>query len=148
MLTKLSHRITLIRGDGVGPELAEAAKRCIDALGIGLAWDMVDAGSEVMEKEGTPLPDRVIASVKKNKFALPRYKGMNKVNPAGLILSGVLMLRHIGEFEAAERLEKATAAVIERGRDVTYDLRPWHDRTSAVGTQEMAEAIIRHIRRD
>jgi len=368
MQGKCSHRITLIRGDGVGPELAEAAKRCIDALGIGLAWDVVDAGSEVMEREGTPLPDRVMASVKKNTVALkapittplgsgfrsvnvrlrqvldlyacvrpckyyrgvnssmknpesidivvvrentedlyagiefergrketkriiheievltekqiradsavsikpisvfgserivrfaftyarahkrrkvtaitksnimkssdglfqrvaeevakgypeitsehrlidnmcmqlvqkpelydvlvlpnlygdivsdlcaglvgglgvapganigdtyavfeathgsaPLYTGMNKVNPAGLILSGVLMLRHIGEFEAAERLERATAAVIEKGRDVTYDLRPPHDRRPAVGTQEMAEAIIRHIRRN
>jgi len=367
MLTNVSRRITLIRGDGVGPELAEAAKRCIDALGVGLEWDVVDAGSEVMEKEGTPLPDRVISSVKKNKVALkapittplgsgfrsvnvslrqeldlyacvrpcryyrgvnsslknpepidivvvrentedlyagiefeegleetkgiieeieslthrairadsalsikaisafgseriarfafayareherrkvtavtksnimkfsdglfqrmaeevaedypeiefehkiidnmcmqlvqkpelydvlvlpnlygdiisdlcaglvgglgvapganigdtcavfeathgsaPKYKGMNKVNPAGLILSGVLLLRHIGEREAAERLEHAVAAVIEKGKDVTYDLRPPHDRASAVGTQEMAEAIIEHIRR-
>lgn len=368
MLTEASHRITLIRGDGVGPELAEAAKRCIDALGVDLEWDVVDAGSEVMEKEGTPLPDRVIASVKKNKVALkapittplgsgfrsvnvmlrqeldlyacvrpckylrgvnssmknpesidlvvvrentedlyagiefdqgheetkriideigtltdkriradsalsikpisrfgserivrfafeyagahkrrkvtaitksnimkssdglfqrvaeevakgypeiefehklidnmcmqlvqkpelydvlvlpnlygdiisdlcaglvgglgvapganigdtyavfeathgsaPKYTGMNKVNPAALILSGVLLLRHIGEFEAAESLEKAVAAVIMEGKDVTYDLKHGGDRTSAVGTQEMAEAIIRHIRRD
>ena len=368
MLTNVSRRITLIRGDGVGPELAEAAKRCIDALGVGLEWDVVDAGSEVMEKEGTPLPAQVTASIKKNKVALkapittplgsgfrsvnvslrqeldlyaclrpckyyqgvnsslknpelidivvvrentedlyagiefqegleetkgiideiqsltsrgiradsalsikaisafgseriarfafeyarehgrrkvtaitksnimkfsdglfqrvaeevardypeiefehkiidnmcmqlvqkpelydvlvlpnlygdiisdlcaglvgglgvapganigdtyavfeathgsaPKYKGMNKVNPAALILSGVLMLRHIGECEAAERLEKAVAAVIMKGKDVTYDLKQVGDRTSAAGTQEMAEAIIEHMKRD
>jgi len=58
------------------------------------------------------------------------------------------MLRHIGEFDAAERLEKAIAAVIEEGEDVTYDLkRPW-DHSPAVGTREMADAIIRKIRSD
>jgi isocitrate dehydrogenase (NAD+) len=367
MVPKTSRRITLIRGDGVGPELAEAAKRCIDALGVGLEWEVVDAGTEVMKEEGTPLPDQVIASVKRNKVALkapvttplgsgfrsvnvrlrqeldlyacvrpcryyrgtnsslkypesidivvvrentedlyagiefeeggeeakriideirsltdkgiradsalsikpisrfgseriarfafeyarahkrrkvtaitksnimkssdglfqhvaeevakaypeiefehrlidnmcmqlvqkpdlydvlvlpnlygdivsdlcaglvgglgmapganigdtyavfeathgsaPRYKGMNKVNPAALILSGVLMLLHVREFAAAEVLERAVGAVIEEGRDVTYDLRPSHDQDSAVGTQEMADAIIRKIRR-
>jgi isocitrate dehydrogenase (NAD+) len=367
MLTNVSNRITLIRGDGVGPEIAEAAKRCIDALGIGLEWEVVDAGIEVMEKEGTPLPDRVIASARKNKVVLkapittplgsgfrsvnvilrqqldlyacirpctyyrgvnsplknpesidivvvrentedlyagiefdegleetkriieeirsltnkgiradsalsikpisrfgserivrfafeyarahkrgkvtaitksnimkssdglfqhvaeqvasgypeiefehrlidsmcmqlvqkpdlydvlvlpnlygdivsdlcaglvgglgmapganigdtcavfeathgsaPKYGGLNKVNPAALLLSGVLMLRHIREFAAAERLERAVGTVIEEGRDVTYDLRPSHDQASAAGTQEMADAIIRKIRR-
>jgi isocitrate dehydrogenase (NAD+) len=368
MVAKSSRRITLIRGDGVGPEIAQAAKRCIDALGVGLAWDIVDAGIEVMEKEGTPLPDRVIESVKHNKVALkapittplgtgfrsvnvrlrqeldlyacvrpckyyqgvnsslknpesidivvvrentedlyagiefdhgheetkriineirsstnkgirddsalsiktisrfgserivrfafeyarlherrkvtavtksnimkssdglfqhvaeevageypeiefehkiidnmcmqlvqkpelydvlvlpnlygdivsdlcaglvgglgvapganigdayavfeashgsaPKYAGMNKVNPASLILSGVLMLRYMEEFEAAEALEKAVASVMAEGRDVTYDLKPFHEQASAVGTQEMADAIIRTIRGD
>jgi len=367
MQTELSRRITLIRGDGVGPELAEAARRCIDALGVGLSWDVVDAGTEAMERYGTPLPDRVIASIKRNKVALkapvttplgsgfrsvnvrlrqeldlyaclrpcryypgvnssmknpesidivvvrentedlyagiefeeerdetkgiieeirsitgkgiradsalsikaisafgseriarfafeyarehgrrkvtaitksnimkysdglfqrvaeevakgypeigfehklidnmcmqlvqrpglydvlvlpnlygdiisdlcaglvgglgvapganigdtyavfeathgsaPSYKGMNKVNPAALILSGVLMLRYIGDHEAAERLEKAVAKVIAEGVHVTYDLKPFHEQASAVGTQEMAEEIINKIRR-
>jgi isocitrate dehydrogenase (NAD+) len=362
----MSHKITLIKGDGVGPEVAEAAKRCIDALEANIEWDTVDAGIDVMEKEGTPLPEVVIESIKENKVALkapittplgsgfrsvnvrlrqeldlyaclrpcryyrgvnsllknpesvdvvvvrentedlyagiefeqgqeetrkiideirtltkksirddsgvsikpisefgserivrfafeyaklnrrrkvtattksnimkssdglfqhvaeevakgypeiefehrlidnmcmqlvqkpelydvlvlpnlygdivselcaglvgglgiapganigdtyavfeathgsaPMYKGLNKVNPAALILSAVLMLRHIGEFEAADRLERAVAAVIEEGKDVTYDLRPLRDKVSAVGTKEMADAIIRKIR--
>jgi len=77
----------------------------------------------------------------------PKYKGMNKVNPAALILSGVLMLRHLGEKNAADRLEAAVAAVIREGRQVTYDLRP--DRGAdgrAAGTREMGEEIIRKLR--
>lgn len=364
----MSHRITLIRGDGVGPELADAAERCLDAVGVNVEWDVVDAGIDVMEREGTPLPDRVLESIRKNKVALkapvttplgsgfrsvnvrlrqeldlyacirpckyyqgvnsslknpeaidivvvrentedlyagiefeegqketkriideirsltnkgiradsavsikpisrfgterivqfafeyarlhkrrkvtaitksnimkssdglfqhvaqevakgypeiefehrlidnmcmqlvqkpelydvlvlpnlygdivsdlcaglvgglgmapganigdtyavfeathgsaPKYTGMNKVNPTALILSGVLMLRHIREFEAAERLEKAVAAVIQEGKDVTLDLKPLQDVSFAVGTREMTDAIIRKIRRD
>ena len=53
----------------------------------------------------------------------PKYKGLNKVNPLAMILSGVMMLRHLGELTAAERLEKAVASVIEEGKDVTYDLK-------------------------
>jgi len=71
----------------------------------------------------------------------PKYKGKNKVNPTALILSGVLMLHHLKETDAANRLEKAVAAVIAEGKDVTYDLKPNRDDPSAVGTQEMAEAI-------
>jgi isocitrate dehydrogenase (NAD+) len=361
----MSHRISLIRGDGVGPELADAAQRCIDAVGVNIEWDAVDAGTDVMEREGTPLPDRVLESIKKNKVALkapvttplgagfrsvnvrlrqeldlyacirpckyyqgvnsslrnpepidivvvrentedlyagiefeegqketkriideirtlankgiradsavsikpisqfgterivkfafeyarlhkrrkitaitkanimkasdglfqhvaaevakaypeiefehrlidnmcmqlvqkpelydvlvlpnlygdivsdlcaglvgglgmapganigdtyavfeathgsaPKYTGMNKLNPTALILSGVLMLRHIKEFEAAERLEKAVVAVIQEGKDVTFDLKPLEDISFAVGTREMADAIIRKL---
>ncbi len=72
----------------------------------------------------------------------PKYTGMNKVNPTALILSGVLMLRHLGEREAADRVEQAIAAVIAEGKDVTYDLKPDRNDPSAVGTQEMAEAIV------
>ncbi|REJ67881.1 MAG: isocitrate/isopropylmalate dehydrogenase family protein [Planctomycetota bacterium] len=71
----------------------------------------------------------------------PKYKGQNKVNPTALILSGMLMLQHLGETEAARRLEQAVADVIAEGKDVTYDLKPHRDDPSAVGTQEMAEAI-------
>jgi isocitrate dehydrogenase (NAD+) len=367
MPTDSSKRVTLIRGDGVGPELAEAAKRCIDALGVGICWEILDAGTEVMKTEGTPLPNRVIDSIRTNRVGLkapvttplgsgfrsvnvglrqeldlyacvrpckyyrgvnstlknpeavdivlvrentedlysgiefdageaetsriideigsvtgkpiragsalsikpisrfgserivrfafsyarehkrtkvtavtksnimkstdglfhrvaeevaadypeiafehklidnmcmqlvqkperydvlvlpnlygdiisdlcaglvgglglapganigdscavceathgsaPQYAGMNKANPAALILSGVLLLDHMGEAEAAERLERAVAAVIAEGKQVTYDLKPLHAQDSAVGTQEMAEEIITRIRR-
>jgi isocitrate dehydrogenase (NAD+) len=72
----------------------------------------------------------------------PKYAGQNKVNPTAQILSAVLMLRHLGETEAARRLEDAVATVIREGRSVTYDLKPQRDDPSAVGTQEMADAII------
>ena len=361
----MAYKTILIRGDGVGPELAEASKRCIDATGVKIEWEIVDAGIDVMEKEGTPLPDSVIESIKRNKVALkapvttpigagfrsvnvqlrkeldlyaclrpckyykgvesiltkpevvdlivvrentedlyagiefeegkeetleliqyikqisnksirpdsgisikpiskfgtrrivefafeyavkhkrkkitavtksnimkfsdglfqhvseeiakgypglefehmlvdnmcmqlvrkpelydvlvlpnlygdilsdlcaglvgglglapganigdkyavfeathgsaPKYKGLNKVNPVALILSGVLMLHYLDEHEAANRLERAVAEVIEKGRDVTYDLKPAGDVHAAAGTQEMADAIIKKI---
>ena len=75
----------------------------------------------------------------------PKYKGQNKVNPTALILSGVLMLRHLGETDAADRLDRAVAAVIAEGRDVTYDLKPHRDDPTAVGTREMGQAIIRKL---
>ncbi len=76
----------------------------------------------------------------------PKYKGMNKVNPCGMILSGVLMLRHIGEDEAAKKLEDAVASVIAEGKSVTYDLKPTPDDPTAVGTKEMADAIVKKIK--
>ena len=355
----MKHRVTLIPGDGTGPELADAARRVIDALGVGIEWEIVDAGSDVIPKYGTPLPPQVLESVRRNKVALkgpittpigtgfrsvnvairkeldlyacvrpcklykgvrsryehvdlvivrentedlyagvefdigtpeaqriiemsrgqirpdsaisiksisetatrrivkfafeyavkngrrkvtavakanilkftdglfyrvarevarqyegrveyeevlvdamtmqlvqrpehydvlvlpnlygdilsdlaaglvgglgvapganigdeyavfeaihgsaPKYKGLNKVNPTALILSGMLMLRHLGENEAADRLERAVARVIGEGKYVTYDLKPRRDDPTAVGTREMADAIIRAI---
>ena len=75
----------------------------------------------------------------------PKYKGQNKVNPTALLLSGVMMLRHIAEREAADRMENAIAAVIAEGKDVTYDLKPSRDDPSAVGTSEYADAIIKKM---
>jgi isocitrate dehydrogenase (NAD+) len=72
----------------------------------------------------------------------PKYAGKNRVNPVATILSGALMLRHLREREAAGRVEAAVAAVIAKGRYVTYDLKPTRDDPTAVGTQEMADAII------
>jgi isocitrate dehydrogenase (NAD+) len=75
----------------------------------------------------------------------PKYKGQNKVNPTALILSAVMMLRYIDEKEAADKLEKAVSEIIQEGKDVTYDLKPSRDDPSAVGTKEMADAIIAKI---
>lgn len=72
----------------------------------------------------------------------PKYAGQNKVNPTATILSGALLLRHLGEIEAADRVEAAVRRVIAEGRYVTYDLKPHRDDPGAVGTQEMADAII------
>ena len=73
----------------------------------------------------------------------PKYKGQNKVNPVALILSGALMLHHLGEVEAANKLEKAVAKVIKEGKSVTYDMKPNRDDPTAVGTREMGQAIIK-----
>ena len=77
----------------------------------------------------------------------PRYKGLNKVNPTAMILSGKLMLEHLGERDAATRLEAAVAAVIAAGERVTYDLKPTRDDPTAVGTSEYADAIIEMLER-
>jgi isocitrate dehydrogenase (NAD+) len=75
----------------------------------------------------------------------PKYKGLNRVNPTAMILSGKLMLDHLGERDAAERLEAAVAGVIAEGDRVTYDLKPSRDDPSAVGTSEYADAIIEKL---
>jgi isocitrate dehydrogenase (NAD+) len=72
----------------------------------------------------------------------PKYAGQNKVNPIAMMLSGMLMLRHLEETGAAERLEAAIAEVIREGASVTYDMKPSRDDPSAVGTSEVADAII------
>jgi isocitrate dehydrogenase (NAD+) len=77
----------------------------------------------------------------------PRYKGLNKTNPTALILSGMLMLRHLGEMEAADRLEQAVERVIADGRSVTYDLKADRTDATAVGTSQMADAIIAELQR-
>lgn len=76
----------------------------------------------------------------------PRYKGLNKVNPLAMILSGVLMLRHLGENKAAERLEIAAASVIAEGKYVTYDMKPLPDDPTAATTSMVADAIIERLR--
>lgn len=75
----------------------------------------------------------------------PKYKGLNKVNPTALILSGMLMLKYLGEADAARRLENAVAAVIAEGKYVTYDLKADRNDPTAVGTREMAEAICKKL---
>ena len=72
----------------------------------------------------------------------PKYAGQNKVNPMAQLLSGMLMLRHLGEDDAARRLEESIAAVIAEGASVTYDMKPSRDDPTAVGTSEVADAII------
>jgi isocitrate dehydrogenase (NAD+) len=75
----------------------------------------------------------------------PKYKGQNKVNPMAELLSGMLMLRHLGEQDAAARLEAAIAAVIAEGASLTYDMKPTRDDPTAVGTSEVADAIIEKL---
>jgi isocitrate dehydrogenase (NAD+) len=76
----------------------------------------------------------------------PKYTGQNKVNPMAMMLSGMLMLRHLGETEAADRLEKAIAAVIKEGKSVTYDMKARRDDPAAVGTSQVADAVIKKLK--
>ena len=76
----------------------------------------------------------------------PKYKGMNKVNPVAEILSGALMLKYMGEKVAAEKLEEAVALVIAEGKDVTYDMKSDRLDKTAVGTSQMADAIIKRLK--
>ena len=82
------YRVTLIPGDGVGPEVVDAARKCIEATKVKIEWERVDAGAEIMDKYGTPLPDQVIDSIRKNRVALkgpvttPVGTGFRSVNVA------------------------------------------------------------------
>lgn len=76
----------------------------------------------------------------------PKYAGQNKVNPMALMLSGVLLLRHLQETAAADALEAAIAAVIREGRSVTYDMKADRDDPTAVGTSQVADAVVEKLR--
>ena len=84
----MAHRITLIPGDGIGPEVSAAARRVVEAAGVAVDWDVQDAGAAVIEKEGTPLPDRVLDSIRESRTALkgpittPVGTGFRSVNVA------------------------------------------------------------------
>ncbi len=82
----MAHQVTLIPGDGVGPELAEATRMCLDATGVTFDWDIQHAGVDIMETAGTPVPDSVLESCRRTKVALkapittPVGKGFRSVN--------------------------------------------------------------------
>ena len=76
----------------------------------------------------------------------PKYKGLNKVNPFAIILSAVMMLRYLGETQAADKIEKAVAEIIKEGRFVTYDMKSHDDPIPPVGTHEVAEALVKKIK--
>jgi isocitrate dehydrogenase (NAD+) len=94
---------------------------------------------------GANFGDRV-AVFEATHGSAPQYAGQNKVNPTALILCGVMMLQHLGERAAASRVEAALAAVIAEGKSVTYDLKARRDDPTAVGTSEMADAIINKMK--
>ena len=76
----------------------------------------------------------------------PKYTGQNKVNPMAMMLSGVMMLRHLSETKAADRMEKAIADVIAEGKNLTYDMKSTRDDPSAVGTSQVADAVISKLK--
>ena len=77
----------------------------------------------------------------------PKYAGQNKVNPMAMMFSGVMMLRHLGERDAAQRLEQALMDVLAEGKYLTYDLKPRFDDATAVGTSRVADAVIARLQR-
>ena len=111
----MAYRITLIPGDGIGPELVEAGRRVLEATGVPFEWDLQDAGAEVMEKEGTPLPQRVLDSIRQNKVALkgpittPIGTGFRSVNVA---------LRHELDLYCCLRPCKSYPGVRSRYEDI------------------------------
>jgi isocitrate dehydrogenase (NAD+) len=82
----MAQRVTLIPGDGIGPELAEATRRVLDASGVAFEWEVVEAGEAVIGEYGTPLPDHVLDSIKRNRVAIkgpittPVGRGFRSVN--------------------------------------------------------------------
>jgi isocitrate dehydrogenase (NAD+) len=76
----------------------------------------------------------------------PKYAGLNKVNPMAVMLSGVLLLRHLKETTAADAMEKAIADVIREGKSVTYDMKADRNDPSAVGTSDVADAIVEKLK--
>jgi isocitrate dehydrogenase (NAD+) len=101
--------------------------------GLGLAPG-VNTGDEIAVFEAT-------------HGSAPKYAGKNVANPMAMMLSGVLLLRHIGEKDAGDRLEAAIAAVIADGSHVTYDMKPSRDDPTAVGTSQVADAVIAQLER-
>lgn len=109
----------------------------ISDLGAGLVGGLgVAPGANIGEN---------VAVFEATHGSAPKYKGQNKVNPTALILSGLLMLRYLGEEDAADRLEAAVSAVLEEGKSVTYDMKARRDDPTAVGTSQMADAIIEKL---
>ena len=115
-----------------GDVVSDLAAGLVGGLGVAPGGNIGDDGTAIFEA---------------THGSAPKYAGQNKVNPTALILSGVLMLRHIGESEAADAVEQAVAKVIAEGKDVTYDMKAHRDDPSAVGTHEMAQAICEAIAR-
>ncbi len=110
----------------------------ISDLGAGLVGGLgVAPGANIGEKG---------AVFEATHGSAPKYKGLNKVNPTALILSGLLMLKHLGEDSAAERLEASVSEVLKEGISVTYDMKPDRNDPTAVGTSQMADAIIEKLK--
>ncbi len=111
----MKHTVTLIPGDGIGPEVSLAAKRCIEATGVRIQWEEFIAGEEAVKSFGTPLPVNVIDSIKKNKVAI---KGPI-VTPVGSGFRSVnVQLRHILDLYACVRPAKSMEGVVAPFRDV------------------------------
>ncbi|UCG49478.1 MAG: isocitrate/isopropylmalate dehydrogenase family protein, partial [Phycisphaerales bacterium] len=143
--------VTLVTGDGIGPEIAEAARRCIDATGAQINWDIVEAGTDVMQREGTPLPDATVESIRRNGVALkapittPVGTGFRSINVhLRQTLDLYACLRPCKSYEGVrsrysdidlvvvrENTEDLYAGIeYEKGKDDTAELIAWINRHS------------------
>ena len=118
----MAHQITLIPGDGIGPEITKATTSIRDHSGVTMNWEVVEAGMTALDK-------------------YRNLAGQNIANPSALILAAVMMLEYIDEPEAAKHIEQAVARVIEKGKKVTKDINP----NKFVGTAEFADAVIEEM---
>ena len=153
----MNYTITLIPGDGIGPEIAEAARKVIDASGVEITWERVEAGEAIMAEFGTPLPDYVLESVKKNKVALkgplttPIGKGFRSVNvtlrqelnlyanvrPAKTLPSIVTRYENVDLIIVRENTEDLYAGIEHRvGRDAAESIK--------IITREASERVVRY----
>ncbi|MCL5056964.1 MAG: isocitrate/isopropylmalate dehydrogenase family protein [Actinobacteria bacterium] len=153
----MSYSITLIPGDGIGPEISEAARRVIEATGIKIHWDVVEAGEAVIKQHGTPLPEYVLDSVKKNGIALkgplttPVGKGFRSVNvtlrqelnlyanvrPAKTMPGIETRYKDVDLIIVRENTEDLYAGIEHRvGRDAAESIK--------IITREASERIARH----
>ena len=113
-----------------GDVLSDLCAGLIGGLGIAPGMNLGDGGIAIFEA---------------THGSAPKYKGQNKVNPTAMLLSGVLMLEHLGEVESSVRLERAIAQVIREGKNVTYDMKTDRNDKTAVGTREMGQAVVRAL---
>jgi len=111
----MAHRVTLIPGDGIGPELTEATRRVLDASGVDFDWEVVEAGEAVMAEYGTPLPEHVLESVKRNRIAL---KGPITTPVGGGFRSVNVTLRQVLGLYANLRPARSMPGLDTRYQDV------------------------------
>lgn len=158
----MAHTVCLIPGDGIGPEVAEATRAVIDASGAAITWVELPAGAGAVAEYGDVLPAVTLEAIRKHKVALkgpganigddcavfeavhgsaPDIAGKNAASPLALLMSGVMMLNHLGETAAAERIKRAYDAVLEASdpREITRDIG------GQAGTDAFAAAVIARL---
>jgi isocitrate dehydrogenase (NAD+) len=152
----MPHRVTLIPGDGIGPELAEATRRVLDASGVAFDWEVVDAGEAVMAEYGTPLPDHVLDSIRRNRVAIkgpittPVGEGFRSVNVALRQALGLYAnLRPARSMKGVQsRYENVDLVIVrENTEDLYAGIEHWVGRDAAesikIITREASERIAR-----
>jgi len=156
-MAPMTHRVTLIPGDGIGPELAEATRRVLDASGVGFEWEVVDAGEAVIAEYGTPLPEHVLASIRKNRVALkgpittPIGEGFRSVNvtlrQALNLYANVRPARSMAGLES--RYENVDLVIVRENTEDLYagiEHRVGRDAAESIKiiTREASERIARY----
>lgn len=140
----MAHRVSIIPGDGTGPEIMATVRRVVDATGVKIEWEQVDAGADVMAKYGTPLPDNVLTSIRKNKVAIkgpittPIGTGFRSVNVAlRKELDLYACLRPCRSYEGVRsRYEKIDLVVVRENTEDLYAGVEW-----PLGAPESKEVI-------